>query len=347
MEDTRKLKSAWDAVCRSQAVAEFSPDGELLWANDLFCDAMGYALADIVGAHHRIFCDPVLAGSDDYRRFWEKLGRGTYDEGTYRRLRRDGSPVFLHATYNPVFDDTGRCDRVLKIASDVTREAMAAADTAGKTEAFDRSYAVIEFDLAGHVLSANDNFLELMGYAGREVVGKHHRMFCADDHALSSEYREFWEKLGRGRFDAGVYSRRRKDGSEVWLQATYNPVMDADGVPIKIVKLATDITYQVTLEREAQKALSESRHLEAAISQQNLRLEATMKELAGIVSTINGIADQTTMLALNATIEAAHAGDHGRGFSVVASEVKLLAQHTRDATTRAAQMMHETERRAA
>lgn len=347
MDDTRKLTAAWAAVCRSQAVAEFSPDGDLLWANEIFCDAMGYRFDEIVGAHHRIFCEPAHAASEAYRQFWAKLGDGVYDEGTYRRLRRDGEAIYLRATYNPVFDDGGRCTRVLKIAADVTAEALAAADTAGKIDAFDRSTATIEFDLAGQVRDANENFLKLMGYAAHEVVGKHHRMFCAEDYAQSEDYRAFWRKLGQGQFDAGIYPRVTRDGKPIWLQATYNPIMDADGRPFKIVKLATDITYQVGLEQKAQQALTESRDLEARISRQNGRLEGTMTELAGIVATINDIADQTTMLALNATIEAAHAGEHGRGFSVVASEVKLLAQHTRAATDRATEMMVRSGRRAA
>lgn len=351
MDDTFKLKSAWDAIERSQAVAEFSPDGHLLWANDRFCDATGYELEEIVGQHHRMFCDDAICNSDAYHMFWKKLGRGSFDEGTYRRRRRDGQPLFLRATYNPVFDEAGRCASILKIAADVTAEAMAAADTAGKIQAFDRSYAVIEFDLAGHVIAANENFLRLMGYNLAEVLGKHHRIFCETSYASSDAYLHFWEQLGRGHFDAGIYCRKRQDGGDVWLQATYNPVMGADGKPVKIVKLATDITYQVGLEQEAQEALEESRTLEAAIGKQNLRLEETMKELASIVSTIDSIADQTTMLALNATIEAAHAGEQGLGFSVVANEVKKLAHDTREATMQAAQMMRksakETVRKAA
>ncbi|MFK4004264.1 methyl-accepting chemotaxis protein [Qipengyuania sp. NPDC077563] len=345
MNETLKFRSAWDAVCRSQAVAEFTPGGHVLWANDLFCYAMDYDLDDIVDRHHSMFCETALRNSEDYRLFWEKLGKGNYDEGTYRRVRRDGSAIYLRATYNPVFDENGQCDRILKIAADVTSEFEEAADTAGKTQAFDRSYAVIEFGLDGTILSANTNFLDLMGYRLEDVVGKHHRIFCEHSHAASAEYARFWEQLGQGRFDAGLYCRKRRDGSNVWLQATYNPVMNADGKPVKVVKLATDVTYQIGLEREAKDALEDSRTLEARIGQQNQRLEETMREVANIVSTIDAIANQTTMLALNATIEAAHAGENGRGFAVVASEVKKLAQDTRDATTQAARMIKGSGRK--
>ncbi|WP_277614007.1 methyl-accepting chemotaxis protein [Qipengyuania spongiae] len=339
MDESHKYRSAWDALCRSQAVIEFSPEGTILWANARFCDAMGYGLDEIHGKHHRIFCDDALAASPDYHAFWTKLESGSFHQGTYRRIDRNGRAVFLRATYNPVFDDHGRCERVLKIATDITAEAIAAAETASRITAFDRSYAVVEFDLTGNVLDANENFLDLMGYRRDQVVGCHHRIFCDAGYALGVEYAAFWTKLGRGEFDSGVYPRLRSDGSEVWVQATYNPVMDADGKPYKVVKLATDITYQVRLEGEAQEALQRSRELQSVAEDQTVRLETSMKQLSGIVATIDNLATQTTMLALNATIEAAHAGDKGLGFAVVASEVKKLAMDTRQATDRANRMM--------
>lgn len=339
MNEKHKYQSAWDAVCRSQAVIEFTPDGHVIWANDRFCDAMGYALPEITGQHHRIFCASEEVSRPEYREFWKKLGAGNFDEGTYRRRQKDGSPIFLRATYNPVFSESGECERVLKIAADVTAEFERAADTKGKTDAFDRSYAMIEFDLDGQVLEANDNFLAVMGYERAQVIGRHHRIFCEPAYASGEEYGRFWHKLGQGVFEKGVFSRRRKDGGNVWLQATYNPVLDSEGKPIKIVKLATDVTYQIGLEREAKAALEESRRLESLVSDQKSELEATIREVSQIVSTIDGIATQTTMLALNATIEAAHAGDSGRGFAVVASEVKKLAMDTREATTHASQMI--------
>lgn len=341
MDRDNKYQAAWEAVCRSQAVIEFTPSGQVIWANDLFCSAMGYQLDEIIDQHHKVFCLSAETASPKYHAFWEKLGDGNFDEGTYRRVRKDGSDIYLRATYNPVFDEDGCCTRVLKIAADVTREFQLSADTAGKTEAFDRSYAVIEFDLEGIVLDANENFLSLMGYRPDDVVGKHHRMFCEQRYSSSEEYRSFWCRLAQGKFEKGVFCRKRRDGGDVWLQATYNPVLDESGRPLKVVKLATDVTYQVGLEAEAKDSLEESRKLEAIVSEQKAKLEETVKDISQIVSTIDGIATQTTMLALNATIEAAHAGDNGRGFAVVASEVKKLALDTREATTHAAQMIKD------
>ena len=205
--------------------------------------------------------------------------------------------------------------------------------------ALNRSQAVIEFALDGTILDANANFLDLMGYRREDIVGQHHRIFCTPEHAASQDYAAFWQKLATGAFDAGAYARIARDGREVWLQATYNPVFDADGTPRKVVKIATDITRQVRQEREARLHLADSRRLQQHLEQQKDALEKTMGQLAEIVTTIRGIASQTNMLALNATIEAARAGDAGRGFAVVAGEVKKLADDTRLATERAATMM--------
>ncbi|PNQ04805.1 methyl-accepting chemotaxis protein [Sphingobium sp. SA916] len=207
--------------------------------------------------------------------------------------------------------------------------------------ALNRSQAVIEFALDGTILTANANFLALMGYGLEEIAGKHHRIFCTPDHAASQEYADFWQKLGSGAFDAGAYERRDRNGREIWLQATYNPVFEADGTLRKVVKIATDITRQVRQEREARHRLADSHRLQHDLERQKNALEKTMTQLADIVSTIRGIAAQTNMLALNARIEAARAGEAGRGFAVVAGEVKKLADDTRIATERAAAMMQQ------
>lgn len=202
-----------------------------------------------------------------------------------------------------------------------------------------RSQIVIEFTPDGRVLWANDLFLDSMGYGLDEVVGQHHRMFCMPDDAESDEYRRFWQKLARGEYDAGRYHRYRRDGGDVWLQATYNPALDERGWPTKIIKIATDITHEVNLEQEIQAQLAEGEQFQSRLQLQKLKLEETMQQLGSIVGTIGRIASQTRLLALNATIEAARAGDNGRGFAVVAGEVKKLANDTRLATERASQMM--------
>jgi len=220
------------------------------------------------------------------------------------------------------------------------------ARTAAAWTAICRSQAVIEFDTGGHVLWANAIFLELMGYRLDQIVGQHHRIFCDAEQVGAPDYAAFWAKLGSGAFDAGLYRRVARDGREVWLQATYNPVLDPDGRPVRIVKFATDVTRQVKLEHEVQLRFDEGQLFQDQLQHGKQQLEATMHELSAIVRAIGDIAAQTNLLALNAAIEAARAGEAGRGFAVVASEVKKLAGDTRAATDKAADMMKRGAARA-
>jgi methyl-accepting chemotaxis protein len=324
---------------RSQAMIEFALDGTILDANDNFLTAAGYTLDEIVGRHHRIFCDPEEAASLTYADFWAKLGSGAFDAGVYRRRRKDGGDLWLQATYNPILDPDGHPLRVLKLATDITAAKEFGAEVEGKVKAIDRSQAVVEFNLDGTVIDANENFLKLFGYRRDELLGRHHRALCDEAEARSAEYRDFWARLGRGEFDSGRYHRHGRDGREVWIQASYNPILDAEGRPRRIVKIASDITRQVRLEQEVQLRLDEGRMLQDELVMQKGELETTMVQLSAIVETIGNIASQTNLLALNATIEAARASEAGRGFAVVASEVKKLASDTQAATQRASAMM--------
>lgn len=327
------------AMDRSQAVIEFALDGTILHANENFLATFGYSLADVVGKHHRMFCDADHVRSPGYAAFWARLAAGAFDSGVYRRVARDGRDVWLQATYNPILDPEGRPIKIVKFASDITDSKERNAECEGRINAIDVSQAVVEFDLQGHILDANRNFLAAFGYGRDELVGQHHKMLCERAEAQSLEYTEFWRRLGRGEFDAGRYRRIGRDGREVWIQATYNPILDAEGRPRKVVKIATDISRQVKLEQEVQTRLEEGRRFQSELEHGKAQLEATMDELSAIVTAIGDIATQTNLLALNATIEAARAGDAGRGFAVVASEVKKLAGDTRSATDKAAGMM--------
>ena len=245
-----KLKSADDlgqiqAIGRSQAVIEFTLDGIILSANENFLATMGYRLDEIVGKHHAIFVDDETRGSAAYRSFWQDLGRGEYVSAEFKRVRKDGSEVWLQASYNPILDPTGKPLKVVKYASDITAAKSQAVDFAGQITAISKSQAVIEFTMAGIILSANENFLAVMGYDAPEVVGQHHSIFVDPDEARSPDYAAFWAKLGRGEYVAREFRRVGRHGQDVWIQASYNPIFGLDGKPIKVVKFATDITAEV------------------------------------------------------------------------------------------------------
>jgi methyl-accepting chemotaxis protein len=257
---TRKSESDTDAtlaaLSRSQALIEFSPDGTVLTANENFLAAMGYTLDEIAGKHHRIFVEPDYAHSPAYADFWRRLGQGEYDAAEYKRLGKGGREVWIQASYNPVLDKSGAVVKVVKIATDVTTQKLAATDIRSQMDAISRVQAVIEFKLDGTILTANENFCRAMGYGLDEIVGRHHRMFVDPAYAQSAEYHEFWETLRRGEFRSAEYRRLGKGGREVWIQASYNPILDLNGKPYKVVKFATDAT-DATARKEAVKVLGE------------------------------------------------------------------------------------------
>lgn len=255
-----ELSAVSAALNRVQAVIEFDLQGTVLHANDNFLAVLGYTLEEVRGKHHRMFCDPDYVRSDAYRQFWERLGRGEFDRGEYRRIGRGGREIWINASYNPVLGGDGRPYKVIKFATDITEAKQQHADHEGRLRAIDKAQAVVEFDTNGIVLQANQNFLDTLGYRLDEIQGKHHRMFCEDAHAQSAEYREFWAKLNRGEFDAGRYKRIGKGGRVVWIQATYNPIFDVNGRLYKVVKFANDVSAQVELEESVKRRAETDQH---------------------------------------------------------------------------------------
>jgi methyl-accepting chemotaxis protein len=359
MEDAGKIA----AIARAQAVIEFSLDGTIITANDNFLAAVGYRLEEIQGKHHSMFVAPGEKESADYREFWASLNRGQFQSAEYKRYGKGAKEIWILASYNPILDDTGKPFKVVKFASDVSEQKLKTANFAGQIEAIGKSQAVIEFDMSGKVLTANENFLNTLGYSLVEIQGKHHSMFIAADQRESAAYREFWANLNRGEFQSGEYQRVGKGGRDIWIQASYNPIRDLNGKPYKVVKYATDTTAQVIARmrsekvrgmmesvaagaeelnasvREISEAMSKSREtamtavgrVEAA-DQQAHRLAEAAESMSSIVQLIGDITGQINLLALNATIESARAGEAGRGFAVVAAEVKNLANQAKQAT---------------
>jgi methyl-accepting chemotaxis protein len=369
----RKFKSMEDAgqiaaINRAQAVIAFELDGTIISANEGFLNAMGYSLPEIQGKHHGMFVEAATRDSAAYREFWAKLNRGEYQSGEYKRVGKGGKEIWILASYNPVLDEKGKPLKVVKFATDVTKEKLANADLAGQIAAIGKAQAVIEFNLDGTIITANQNFLSTLGYSLDEIKGRHHSMFVESSERDGAPYREFWENLNRGNYQAGEFKRIGKGGKEIWIQASYNPIHDLNGKPFKVVKYATDTTKQVLVRmgnervrgmmdsvaagaeelnasvREISEAMTKSRdtamtavqRVEAADAQAQ-RLSDAAQAMSGIVELIGNITGQINLLALNATIESARAGEAGRGFAVVASEVKNLATQAKQATDKIGQ----------
>ena len=242
-----ELEGLKAAMYKSQAVIEFQLDGTIITANENFLNTVGYSIDEIVGQHHQIFCDKVYTTSPEYKKFWNDLANGEFSSGQYKRFGKNGEEIWIQASYNPILDAEGKPFKVVKFATNITDEKIRNSDYEAQLSAIDKSQAVIEFDLAGNILAANQNFLDTVGYTFDEIKGKHHRIFCDPSYASSSDYLQFWTKLNNGEFDQGEYQRIGKGGQEIWIQASYNPILDLNGKPKKVVKYATDLTKDKTL----------------------------------------------------------------------------------------------------
>lgn len=235
------------AVNRVQAIIEFDLEGTILSANENFLNAVGYDASEITGRHHSMFVEPGYERSPEYLGFWDRLRRGEFQAAQYKRYGKGGREVWIQASYNPLIGRDGKPYKVVKFATDITQQKLQDAEREGQISAIRKAQAIIEFDLKGNILTANENFLSTVGYALEEIRGRHHSMFVEKEYASSNDYREFWAVLGRGEFQASQYKRFGRGGKEVWIQASYNPILNASGQPYKVVKFATDITEQVML----------------------------------------------------------------------------------------------------
>lgn len=364
LQKARSLEDAGQlaAFSRAQAIIEFNLDGSIITANELFLNSVGYKLDEIRGKHHSIFLPPAERNTPAYKNFWLSLKSGRYQHGEFKRIAKDGREIWILASYNPIMDENGAVVKIVKLASDVTQSKLKAAEFQGQIEAIGKSLAVIEFDLDGTILNANAKFLDAMGYSLPEIKGRHHSLFVEASERESPAYREFWAALKRGEYQTGEFKRLGSGGKEVWIQASYSPILDLNGRPFKVVKYASDITRQVLVRlgnervrsmmesvaasseelsasvREISQAMFKSKeNANIAVERASVadteakRLSTAANSMRGIVEIIGNITGQINLLALNATIESARAGQAGRGFAVVAAEVKNLANQAKQA----------------
>ncbi|MGQ0501707.1 MAG: methyl-accepting chemotaxis protein [Panacagrimonas sp.] len=291
------------AIGMAQAVIQFSLDGRIMDANKNFTDTVGYTLDEIRGQHHAMFVEPAHRASTEYRMFWEKLARGEFDTGQYKRVGKGGKEIWLEASYNPIFDMNGKPFKVVKYATDITRQKLEAADYQGQLSAISKAQAVIEFTLDGKIINANDNFLKTLGYTIDEVRGQHHSMFVDPAYRASPEYRYFWEKLGRGEYDANQYRRLGKGGKEVWIQASYNPIYDMNGKPFKVVKYATDVTEQVKTTQMMDLAVKQTQEVvsatEAGDLMRRIPLEGKSGAIESLCAGVNSLVDTFATIVAN------------------------------------------------
>ncbi|MGB3725845.1 MAG: methyl-accepting chemotaxis protein [Glaciecola sp.] len=341
-----------EALDRSQAVIEFSPNGVIKHANENFLNTVGYSLNEIQGKHHQIFVPTEIKDSAAYKDFWQRLDSGEFFSDEFKRITKTGQEIWLSASYNPIFNAAGKVISVVKYATNITEQKLRNADFSGQIDAISKSQAVIEFNMDGTIITANEAFLATTGYSLPEITGKHHSMFAEPEYANSHEYKTFWQNLNAGEFSQGEFKRKGKHGEVVWLQASYNPILDLNGKPFKVVKYASDISARKIAVNEISRVLMllsqgdltanievdfgpEFQELGDAISQFITELRSTISELSKAASAINSasreIAQGNSDLSTRTEQQASSLEETASTMEELTSTVQLNSQNTNKA----------------
>lgn len=328
----QELEGQMNAINAGMAYIEFNIDGTVIKANDLFLKTVQYSLDEIEGKHHRMFCDSAYTASREYEQFWNSLRNGVAQVGEFKRRTKNGNEVWIQANYTPVKDEKGNVIKVIKLATDITQQKIKNIDYQGQLEAIGRSNAVIEFNMDGSIITANDNFLRTTGYSLNEIKGKHHRMFVTPEYGRSVEYREFWDSLNRGEFFVGTYSRINKRGEDIFLQASYNPIVDSEGKPVKVVKYAMDMTEVIRVIKGMAKG-DLSLRCDTTVDNSGLTAEIN-KTLENLGSVLGNISQGSDVVSKSSDLLQKKTDEMKRNTTEVASAISQMAKGAQDQASR-------------
>lgn len=332
MASRLEFEAQMNAIDSSMAYIEFNLDGTVIKANSLFLKAVKYEIDEVAGKHHRIFCDSSYVRTPEYEKFWTNLRNGLPQTGEFLRRAKDGTTVWIQASYTPVKDENGIVTKVIKLASDITGQKLRNIDYQGQLEAIHQSNAVIEFNLDGTIITANENFLKTVGYTLQEIAGKHHKIFVHPDYAKTTEYKSFWDSLGRGEFQVGTYTRVNKRGGEIYLQASYNPIFDSNGTPVKVVKFALDMTETIRVIK-SMSAGDLSQRCNTTVDNKGLTVEIN-RALDNLVSVMSNISQGSDVVAKSSDLLQKKVSDMKQNTGEVANAISMMAKGAQDQAQR-------------
>jgi PAS domain S-box-containing protein len=249
-----KMTELEDFLDSSSIISKADKYGKITYVNEKFTEVSGYSLEEVIGKDHNV----VNSGTHP-KEFWSDMYRTVVKEkkiwnAICTNRKKDGSLYYVDTFIKCEFDEKGNLQGFMSIRQDVTELKRKETEISNRMDAINQSNAVIEFDLDGNIKFANKLFLNTLGYdTNEEIVGKHHSLFVEEGVKNTEEYRNFWKTLGEGKFFSGEVTRKKKDGTIIYLQATYNPIIDNDGKSYRVMKIATDITESYNQQKEIEK----------------------------------------------------------------------------------------------
>jgi len=293
-----ELKVRTDIMNMTSIVSESDKKGDIISINEKFMQVSKYPRNELIGHPHSTTRHPDMP-KETFKQLWATIGRGEMFRGIIKNRAKDGVPYYVDAVIAPILGDNGKPMKYLGVRYDITAAETERQNARGILNAIDASYGMVEFDLGGHVLQANANFLQIMGYSAAEVAGKHHRVFVEAAHAATPAYQQFWVDLNAGQAQKETFKRVGKGGKEVWLQAVYSPVKDEMGRVMKVVKIATDVTDEFQANAMLQTAVTQGQVATSAAQAGDLTKRIPMDGKSGAVGAlcegINAVLDTTVV----------------------------------------------------